>query len=82
MFQDVTWTTCCVVLLVEEEVSHSLVGPLLQLYARLHTGAEARVNQLIEIISDIRMPITNTQTRIITGCTSQDRPQGNTHLYP
>ena len=51
-------------LLVEEDTSPSLVQPILKLYERLHTGVEARINQLIEVMSDIRMPITNTQSTI------------------
>ena len=50
-------------MLTEEEITHTLVKPLLSLYVKLHTNAEPRINELIEVISDIRMPITTVQSQ-------------------
>ena len=51
-------------MLIEEDVSHTLVQPLMKLYKRLYTDAHSRINQLVEIISDIRMPITTSQSTV------------------
>ncbi len=49
-------------LLISERVSHRLVKPLLQRYSEIHTESKARIDQLVEIISDIRQPIATVQT--------------------
>ena len=44
-------------MLVDESVSHSLVKPLLARYSEIRREAEQRVVSLVEIISEIREPI-------------------------
>ena len=51
-------------MLAEEEITHTLVKPLLNLYVQLHQNAEPRINELIEVISDIRMPITTVESQV------------------
>ena len=48
-------------MLVCDHVSHTLVEALLARMQELVTDQEARINQLAEIISDIRQPITTVQ---------------------
>lgn len=45
-------------MLVHESVSHTLVKPLLARFSELHPDPEQRIISLVEIISEIREPIT------------------------
>lgn len=44
-------------MLVSDSVSHQLVEPLLARYTDLHPEPVARINSLVEVISDIRVPM-------------------------
>ena len=49
-------------MLLSEDISHTLVKPLVQLYSKLVVDQEQRLEQLAEIISDIRVPITTIES--------------------
>ena len=51
-------------LLLADHVSHSVVKSLLVHYSRLQLDADACVNSLAEIISDIREPISISQSDV------------------
>ncbi len=49
-------------LLLSDKVSHRLVKPLLKRYAEIHTDSKSRLDQLVEMISEIRQPSTIVPT--------------------
>ena len=67
-------------MLLSDDVSYALVKPLVALFSQLSatsggasTVEKQRVDALIEIISDIRMPITQLETTATTA--SRDEEQ-------
>ena len=49
-------------LLISDKVGHRLVKHLLKHYVEIHSDSKTRMNLLVEIISEIREPITIEQT--------------------
>ena len=50
-------------LLTADKIGHRLVKPLLERYCEIHSDTEQRINSLVEIISDIRQPISEQSTQ-------------------
>ena len=44
-------------LLIDEEVSHTMIGPLVTVYRKLYVDEMSFVNQLVMVISDVRVPM-------------------------
>ena len=51
-------------MLICENVSYVIVKPLLHCYSKIIVDPTARVNQLVEIISDIREPIATVESSV------------------
>jgi condensin complex subunit 3 len=57
-------------LLLSEHVGHRFVENLLEQLCRIHTDSAARVQNLVEVIEDIRAPISTVETSL-----TQDQKQ-------
>lgn len=58
---------------MDEGINHTLVKPLVARYTEYQRDPDSRVAQLIEIISDIREPITIVET----GKSAEERRQAD-----